>query len=52
MGVVLLQVVVWREFKKALRDKNLLSSIFSVFVFLEMLNVTALKHLTMYLKTL
>ncbi len=40
---MLLQVVVWREFKETLRDKSLLSRVFSVFAFLGMLNATTVK---------
>jgi len=43
VGIVLLQVVVWREFKETLRDKSLLSSVFSVFAFLGMLSATTVK---------
>jgi len=40
---VLLQIVVWREFKETLRDRSLLSSVFSIFVFLGMLGATTVK---------
>jgi len=40
---VLLWVVVWREFKETLRDKSLLSSVFSVLAFLGMLSTTTVK---------
>ena len=40
---MLLRVVVWREFKEALRDRSLLSSVFSVFAFLGMLSATTVK---------
>jgi len=42
-GIVLLRVVVWREFRETLRDRSLLSSVFSVFAFLGMLSATIAK---------
>jgi len=40
----LIGIIVWKELKEIIRDKSTLSSIFSILLFLTLLNMTTLKH--------
>jgi len=40
----LIGIIVWKELKEIVRDKSTLSSMFSVLIFLTLLNMTTLKH--------